>query len=156
MKKIMISAIVTPSDNSVTLKSIQDALRHHGSAYFTFGSEIELANSEGMSGEVWLYVSSDDSEPYVKVSGPGEIEGTAVSDDDADRFRKEGVCTEFHAQYPRADKYGTPPYATDDDFAAGVVGDHLFKVAAEGLSVFAEDRGDDGGEGIWLKIALPA
>lgn len=155
MKRIMISAIVTPNDDSVTLENLQDGLRHLGSAYFTFAAEVELSGTEGLAKEVWLYISSDDEEPYRQVAGPQETNGKALSGEEVDQLRTNGVCTEFRAEYPRADRYGAPTYATDEDFAAGVVGDHLFKVDADGLTVHAEDRGDDGCEQIWLKIALP-
>ena len=155
MKKIMISAIVIPNDDSVTLENLKGAVQHLGSAYFTFAAEVELSGTEGLAKEVWLYISSDDEEPYVQVAGPEVTSGEALSQEEADRLRTSGVCTEFRAEYPRADRYGAPPYATEEDFAAGVVGDHLFKVAADGLTVHAEDRGDDGCEQIWLKIALP-
>lgn len=38
-----------------------------------------------------------------------------------------------------------------EDFGAGITGNDLFKVHADGLTVRAEDRGDDGVEQIWLK-----
>lgn len=155
MRKIIISAVVTPNDDSVTLESLQDGLRHLGSAYFTFTGEVELADSAGLTKQVWLYVSSDDSEPYVQVSGPGETEGKSLYDDEVERLRANGVCIEFRAEYPRANKYGAPSYAGDEDFAAGVVGNHLFKVDAEGLSVQTQDRGDDGCEQFWLMLLLP-
>jgi hypothetical protein len=155
MKKIMICAIVTPNDDSVTLENLKDSLRHLGSAYFTFAAEVELSGIEGMTKEVWLYVSSDDSEPYIQVVEANGTEGKALSGEEVDQLRANGVCTEFRAEYPRADQYGAPSYANDDDFAAGVVGNHLFKVSADGLTVRAEDRGDDGCEQIWLKIVLP-
>lgn len=155
MKKIILSAIVTPNDDSVTLENLEDVLRHLGSAYFTFGSEVELVGVEGLTKEAWLYISSDDSEPYIQVAGPCKTTGKALSEAEVDQLRANGVCTEFRAEYPRAGRYGAPMYANDDDFAAGVVGDHLFKVAADGLAVHAEDRGDDGCEQIWLKVVLP-
>jgi hypothetical protein len=155
MKRIMINAIVTPNDESVTLENLQDALRHLGSAYFTFAAEVELSGIEGLAKEVWLYVSSDDAEPYIQVAGSGETEGKALSDEEVDQLRGHGVCTDFRAEYPRADRYGAPSYANDDEFAAGVVGNHLFKVNADGLTVHAEDRRDDGCEQIWLKLVMP-
>lgn len=155
MKKIIFSAIVTPSDDSVTMENLKDALKHLGSAYFTFEAEVELASSEGMAKEVWLYASADPSEPYVKVSGPSETEGIEQEEAEMAELREQGVCVEFRAEYPRADRYGAPSYSTDDDFAAGVVGEHLFRVSAEDFTVITDDRGDDGAEQIWLKIVLP-
>lgn len=155
MKKIMFSAVVIPSDDSVTLENIKDALKHLGVACFKSEAEVELSSSEGMQNEIWLYVSADQSEPYVKVSRPGETEGIEQKDAAMSYLRKQGVCVEFRAHYPRADHYGTPPYSVDYDFAAGVVGEHLFRVSLEEFSVNAEDCGDDGYEQIWLKIVLP-
>lgn len=156
MKKLIVSAVVTPNDDSITLESLQDMLRHLGSAYFTFGAEVELAGISGPTEDIWLYISSDDEEPYLQVACTGETEGEPLSSEETDDLRERGVCTEFRAEYPRADRYGAPLYANDEDFAAGVVGNHSFKVSADGLTVYAEDRGDDGAEQVWLKIALPA
>lgn len=155
MKRIMISAIVTPNDDSVTAENLKEAIGHLGSAYFIFGAEVELSSSEGLTKEAWLYLPSDDSEPYIQVGSPKETGGKTLSRDEVNRLRESSVCIEFRAEYPRAEKYGAPSYANDDDFAAGVVGDHLFKVTMDGLTVVAEDRGDDGAEQIWLKIVLP-
>ena len=155
MKKIMISVTVTPNDDSIALKNLKDAIRHLGSAHFSFTAEVELSDSEGLTREVWVYVSSDDSEPYIQVVNPGQTEGKTLSEEEVDQLRANGVCTEFRAEYPRAERYGAPSYATHDDFAAGLVGEHLFKANAEGLIVHAEDRGDDGCEQLWLKIVLP-
>jgi hypothetical protein len=155
MKKIIVSAVVTPNDDSITARNIEDAFRHMGSAYFTFTAEVELDGIEGLTKEAWLYISSDDSEPYVQVSASGETKGEELSDEEVNQMRLVGVCAEFYAQYPRAERYGAPAYAGDDDFAAGVVGSHQFKVNVDGLAVYTEDRGDDGCEQIWLKIVLP-
>ena len=155
MKKIFINAIVTPHDDSITLKGIQDALKHLGAVHFNFESEVELADSEGLTKEVWLYVPNDDSEPYIQVDGPGETEGLPLSEELAQGMRAHGVCVEFRAEYPNATRYGAPSYSTNDDFASCVVADHLFKVDVNGMEVSSEDRGDDGGEEIWLKLVLP-
>ncbi len=155
MKKIIMSAIVAPNDQDVTLENLKDALRHLGTACFAFGAEVELADIKGLTKEVWLYVSSDDSEPHIQVAGRGEMVGIALSVDEVDQLKENGVCTEFHAEYPRADRYGAPAYASGDDFAAGVVGNHGFSVSADGLTVHAKDRRDDGAEEIWLKILSP-
>ena len=156
MKKILISAIVKPHDDSVTIENLQEVLRKLGSTYFTFSAEVELADATGLSKEAWIYISADDGEPYVLVPKRGETEGEELSNEEADRLRAHGVVTEFYAEYPRADKYGSPMFSNDDDYAAGVIGSHLFKVEQENLVVYSEDRGDDGCEQIWIKIALPS
>ncbi len=158
MKKISISAVITPSDDAVTVQDLKRCLSHLGSVTFIFASEVETVDLEEMDlpNEVWVYVSGDDSEPYVKVSGPRQVDGEEIRDKELEFMRDKGVCIEFHAEYPSANRYGAPLHATDEDFAAGIVGEHGFKVPAEGLQVRSEDRGDDGGEEIWLKIALPA
>ena len=156
MKKIVISAVVTPNDDSVTLKNLEDALRHLGVVYFPFSEEFEMASSEGLTKEIWLYISSDDEAPYVRVNGPDETEGEDISAELADEYRTNGVCVEFQAKYPRAERHGAPLSAHNNDFAAGVVGSHNFRVSIENFTVGAEDSRDDTAEQIWLKIALPA
>ncbi len=155
MKLIIMSAIVAPNDQGVTLENLKDALRHMGTASFTFGAEVELSDIKGLTKEVWLYVASDDSEPCIQVAGPGQVIGVALSEEEVDQLSEKGVCTEFRAEYPRADRYGAPVYVNDDDFAAGVVGNYGFRVSADGFTVHAKDRGDDGAEEIWLKILSP-
>lgn len=156
MKKIMLSAIIQPSDDSVTLEKIKETLSGLGVAHFTFDAEVELADARDLTKSVWVYVQADDSEPLLKVAECGETDGDELGQDELTELFQAGVCTEFRAEYPRADKYGAPSYANEDDFAAGLVGYHGFKVATKGFEVHAEDRGDDGSEEIWLKIALPA
>lgn len=158
MKKIIISASIKPSDDSVTVEDLQDMLRKLGSAHFPYYAEVELADMDDLElpKEVWIYISNDDSAPYQLASGPGDLDGEVIKDVELKQMRLHGVCTEFFAKYPRADRYGAPAYSTDSDFAEGVVGSHDFCVPAEGLEVHSDDRGDDGGEEIWLKIALPA
>lgn len=155
MKKIIISASITPADDAVTLEDLQQALRHLGSTHFIYTAEVELASAENCTQAVWLYVSADDSEPYLIVSELGDTEGQPVDGVEADRIRQDGVCTELYAQFPRADKYGAPAYSNDDEFAAGVVGSHGFRLDPNDFTVRAEDRGDDGCEEIWLKLMLP-
>lgn len=154
MKKIVIGAIILPNDDSITGRSLLDALKPFGSVRFSYDAAFTLASTDGLTKEMWIYVSSDDSDSYVQVSAPGETEGKLLSEEEADQLQVDGVCTEFCAQYPRADRYGSPWYDSDNDFAAAVAGEH-FKVAADGLKVFTIDRGDDGPEEIWLKIVLP-
>lgn len=155
MKKIILGAIVTPNDDSVTQKNLKDALRHLGSTYFAFAAEVRVSEVEGMTKEVWIYLPDDNSLPYIQVEETGKTEGKHLSEQEVDQLRTSGVCIEFRAEYPRANRYGVPWYACDDEFAAGVVGNHLFKVDSDGLTVHAIDRGDDGLEQIWLKIVLP-
>lgn len=158
MKKIIISASIQPSDDSVTAEGLQDMLRKLGLAHFPYCAEVELADLGDLElpKEVWIYISNDDSDPYQLVSEARDAGGEGVSEEYLEQMRSQGVCTEFFAEYPRAERYGAPAYSTDSDFAEGVVGLHGFRVPAEGLEVHSEDRGDDGCEGIWLKIALPA
>ena len=158
MKRLAFSSVITLSDDSVTMDDLKRCLQHLGSAYFTFESEVVVVDTTALHlpRVEWIYISNDDSEPYLKVAGPQELQGQELSGDELDFIRENGVCVRFVAEYPRAERYGAPSYSTHDDFAAGIVGQHGFSVPADGLDVEATDRGDDGGEMIWLKIALPA
>jgi hypothetical protein len=159
MKKIIISASITPSDDSVTVEGLKDMLRKLGSACFPYCAEVELADmvEVKLPKAVWIYASNDDAAHYQMVSGPNDLAGEAISDEDIEQMRSEGICTEFVSVHPRTDRYGAPAYSTDPIFAEGVVGFHGFRVPNEdALEVSTTDRGDDGGEEIWLKIVLPA
>lgn len=158
MKKIAISAVLTPTDDSITAEGILDILRKLGLCYTVFEGEVETVPEESLDlpREVWLYVPFDDEEPYLKVSASGSVEGEELSYVELEALRNQGVCMAFHADFPRASRYGVPHYAINEDYAACVAGFHGFKTPHEGLELSAKDRGDDGGEDIWLKIALPA
>lgn len=157
MKKILISAIIRPHDATVTLHNLDACLARLGLTERIYGAEIELADAERpeLTETTWVYVTSDVTEPYSRVRAPGDMEGEELAVEEVDRLQKQGLCVEFRAQYPRADRYGAPPYATNDVFAEGIVADHGFRVAEQGMEVHADDRGDDGGEEIWLKILSP-
>lgn len=157
MKKIVISAVIRPTDDAVTLNNLKKSLCQFGQTEFVHDVEILLGNAERpeLTEVMWLYATADESEPYFLVKAPGNMKGEELATDEVGWLIKHGVCVEFRAQYPRADYYGAPSYATNDVFAEGIVAHHGFRVAQQGLDVYAEDRGDDGGEEIWLKILAP-
>ena len=159
MKKIVISFSMTPNDDDVTLDSLKDLLCKVGSTHFLATSEVEVVDISDIEvgKKVWVYVPNDDELPYVKVAKSGDTTGEELGDLELAALQKDGVCVSFNAEYPRADRYGAPSYATDDSFAEGIVGEHGFAVPSEnGLNVWTNDRGDDGGQEIWLEIMLPA
>lgn len=161
MQKIIISAAITPNE-AITSEELVAMLRKLGATTVFFESSVETVPTDevpdvrGAHETVWLFASSDDSEPFIVVSEAGERDGEELSDEDLDRIIEAGVCVELHASYPRAERNGTPFYATEDLFAEGLVGSYGFKVPDEGaLEVYAEDTGDDSAECFWLKIVLP-
>lgn len=158
MKKIIISAVIIPTDDAVTVANLMETLRRLGSAYFTTAAQVEMVdvNEMELTKSVWIYIPSDDEESFEIVSGPGETDGDVVSAEDLETMRETGVCLEFNAEYPDSGKYGAPDFATEDVFAEGLIGEYGFRIPSEGLVVTTNDRGDDGSQQIWLKIAIPA
>jgi hypothetical protein len=114
----------------------------------------ELATTELRGAVTWLYLSGDDDEPAFIVSRSGQrIRDNPISGEAYITLRESGVCTEFYAQYPNADKYGIPEYAANDLFAEGEVSKYGFRVPKNGMSIISTiDRGDDGSAELWLKI----
>lgn len=155
-KKICVSALVTVPAN-VTTEELMNALRSLGVVEFsTVSSFIEApAPAEDYPAHVWLYVSSDASEPYQRVRDAGDSQGVDIDDDTMAYLMHHGICTSFYAETPCIDKYGAPHFVADDYAAGAIAHDHGFKVCP-GLSVSHTDRGDDGSEDYWLRIALPA
>lgn len=154
-KKISIQATVTvPS--SIVPDDVVSALRTLGTVAVDYCSAVEYKSSKGLTRNVWVYVSSSSDEPYLQVEEAFATEGQEISDYEMQKLRSQGVCTKFYAKYPRADRYGAPTYAANDDAAAVVVSEHLFAVASLVFEVHAVDRRDDGGEELWLCIAMPA
>lgn len=159
MKQIQLGCIIIPNDDSVTLESIKEALSKLGSARFLACSEVDIADPdevEDLTSEVVIYVPADDEDPYYLVPSAGEREGTEISVNDINHYRNVGICTAIHVEYPRASRHGVPMLATDVSFAMGEAAEHLFRTPPEEhFTVTAEDRGDDGGQELWLLISLP-
>ena len=155
MNKIVISATVTPTNSETTTAQLLAALEQFGDVEVTYCESFEIKSDDGMTKSAWIYISSDESTPYQLVNADGEYEGPYISDYVMLQLREKGVCVEFSARYPNGDKYGSPSYASNEDAASLVVAEHLFAVI-ESMDVGSVDRGDDGAEEFWLKIALPA
>lgn len=154
MRKIVLHAeIVTGAEAPVTLEHVRKHLASLGSVSFSLLESVDLASGKdpSLTKTYWVYVSSDETQPYLLVSAAGEVEGDVMPDALVKELQQEGVCTEFHAAYANGSKYGTPPYACDSGAAEAAASEH-FIVASEGLAVHCRDRGDDGGEDIWLKV----
>lgn len=152
MKKILMTFELSPTDESTTTADVEKLLDGLGSVSISQQAEIEIASAEGFGVEQILYISGDESEPYQLVDEIGEREGEELSEEDISDLQSDGICVAFHAEYPRADQYGTPPYVFNDTHAEAEVAEHLFRVAEEGLSVSSEDRGDDSPAELWLTI----
>lgn len=154
MKKIVLHAeIATDAAAAVTVEKVREHMAALGVVSFSLLEAVDLASAKdpALTKTYWVYVSSDEMQPYLLVSEPGEVEGDVMPDALLKELQAEGVCTEFHAAYANGAKYGTPAYACDSAAAEATASEH-FVVASEGLEVHCRDRGDDGGEDIWLKV----
>lgn len=158
MRKIAFSGFITTADNNLTAADVLKSLQGLGTVQALFQSEVEMVDTSAMvlPNTAWIYISNDDSEGYRLVKGPKDSDGRELTGDEVLHLQETAVCVEFHAEHPRADRYGAPSYATDDTFAEGIVGEHGFRIPHLGIEVHANDCGDDTGEKIWLKLALPA
>lgn len=158
MRKIAFSGFILSDAENLTAAEVLKLLQGYGTVQTIFQSEVEVVNTAAMDlpNTAWIYISSDDSEGYRLVDGPKDSDGRELTEAEVIQLQKTAVCAEFHAEYPRADRYGAPSYATDETFAEGIVGEHGFRVPLEGFEVHANDCGDDTCEKLWLKLALPA
>lgn len=160
MKKIILSAVITPSDDAVTENDVLKSLAMLGSATRLCSYQLETVprdEVEDLPGLVTLYVPPDDSEPYYLVDGIGEVGGVELTGEDAEAIQRDGVCIAGKAVYPRATRHGSPVYTTDENYAMGTIATvGGCRVADEEVFTFSsEDRGDDGGEEFWLSFAVP-
>lgn len=153
-KKIIVRA--TLAAVGVDAAQVRSALSALGHLEIESCDEIEYKSAAGLTDAVWVYVTPDVSEPYLRVSGAYEREGDELSDFQMQRLRSLGVCTKVYGLYPRSDRYGTPSFVNDDDQAALIAMEHLFPVADGGFEVEGTDSGDDSCEAFWLCIAMPA
>lgn len=157
-RKIILAVQLNPLDSSLTSGDVLGLLGRLGAVSTVFESDTQYVRSKGLDRLIWLSTPSDASESYAHVAGPGCVGGHHLSADDIAEMRDVGTCVGFFAEYPRAYKYGAPPYAISgegDTFAEGVAGKHLFKVDPGRFCAESHDRDDDGPEQIWLQIALP-
>ena len=156
MKKIVLGFELVPTDDSVTLDSIKEALAKLGNLSFFTQAEIVIEPVLDVAHkEVVIYVHPDDEEPYLLVSECGEDEGRELTPNEVETIGFHGICTKFYAEYPRPDRYGAPLYASNNAFAEAVVAaDHGFVVSYEGLEVNTRSSGDDSSERIWLTIVI--
>ncbi|MBK6616625.1 hypothetical protein [Ottowia sp.] len=152
-RKIVVLAEVIPGNDLVDIEVVRASLQGLGEVHITVLEEVALTSrsSPELTQPFWFYVRADEELPYLVVGGPGEIEGTVPSSELVDELQEHGVCTEFHAHYPRGDRYGVPLYASEPMLAEARVAEH-FIAAAEGLEIVCKDRRDDGTEEIWLKV----
>lgn len=153
MKKFIVQLAISPATDSMTLDALRTQLKSLGEVQIDVLEEVNTATSldPALNTAYWIFVSADEEDPYLLVSGACNSNGVEIPAEALKQLVEQGVCTEFYAEYPRADRYGAPRYASSDAVAEAVVSYH-FAVASEGLSVCCEDRGDDGVETIWLKV----
>lgn len=154
-KKIIVRATLAV-DAGMSAAQVRNALSALGSLEVESCDEIEYKSAAGLKDFVWIYVTPDVTEPYLRVADAYHLDGEELSDFEMQRLRSLGVCTKVYGRYPRSDRYGTPSFVSDDDQAALIAMEHLFPVAASGFDVEGTDSGDDSCETFWLCIAMPA
>jgi hypothetical protein len=154
MKKIIVVLCVKPSNETATEEALVETLRQFGPCDRLYGAEVEVKDASTLKESIWLYASGQEDEPYLLVDQPWKSEGRELSGREVNLIREVGVCTAFYAEYPRADRYGSPIYTADDVFAEGEASNYGFPVAALGVEVWTRDRGDDGVADRWFRLAV--
>ncbi len=153
MRKIVVQMEISQPTEGLSCEHLRKQLQQFGDVRFDVLEDVELASGKDarLTCAYWIFVPADEELPYMLVSGPREVDGVEIPQEVMRELTSQAVCTEFHADYPRGDRYGAPRYAASSSFAEAVVSEH-FMVASEGLEVDCRDRGDDGAEEIWLLV----
>ncbi len=147
------------SSECVSLKDVQHALQQLGvDISFLYASEVEIVEPVvNPTKKVVVYIPADEDLGYYLVDKIGDEEDSdnkkELNGDVLKALRDSGVCTHYYLQHPRFDRHGCPFSVVHDDFAAGVVGEHMFK-ASKNMVVTVNDFGDDTPERIWLEIEV--
>lgn len=156
MQKLMINATVMADDN-LDLGLVHRLLAVLGDAGSVSVTAVHYRPREERNATVWVFRDSDEGEPYVLVDEAYDFEGDPLSQEQVSMLMQEGVCTGMRAFYPRADRYGTPRWATDlqSGTAEMVPSMEGFFIAQDEFEAQAVDTGDDSSESFWFQIALP-
>jgi len=156
MQKLMINASVMASD-SIDRDLVNRLMAVLGEIQYVSVAAIHYRPRQDRNATVWVYRSADDSEPYVLVDKAFDFEGIELTEEQLTELVQEGVCIGMRGFHPRADRYGTPQWATDPQYGTAemVPSWDGFFIAQEGFEAQVRDTGDDSCESFWFQIALP-
>lgn len=156
MQKLMINATVMADDN-LDLGLVHRLLAVLGDAGSVSVTAVHYRPREERNATVWVFRDSDEGEPYVLVDDAYDHEGDALTEEQVTMLMQEGVCIGMRGFYPRADRYGTPQWATDPQYGTAEMVPSMegFFIVQEGFEAQAMDTGDDSSESFWFEIALP-
>jgi len=98
-----------------------------------------------------LFLVDEDGHWHLDPEREADPEVPALRDRTLAELVHEGVLTRVVCEYPRGEKYGAPPVATE--VGALAFFSHLRPSAM--FDVEPHDRGDDGAEQLWAEVAVP-
>ena len=160
MKMIMLAVTITPH-SAATVSDVLAALKSFGDVNVAFEGEVDevpqpvdyYPHAIDSDNAMWLRVPLDSGDSWLQVDKPsrGWEKIKELSTHDMEDLTLGSVCVAFNARYPRADKYGTPLYASARMFALGFIGEEGFSVT-ENVYIQTEDSGDDSPEEMFFKI----
>lgn len=159
MKMIMLAVTIT--SGSATAGKVLAALKSFGDVNVAFEGEVDVVpkpvdyypHAIDSDNAMWLRAPQDEDDSWLQVDKPsrGWAKIKELSTHDMEDLTLGSVCVAFKACYPRADKYGTPLYASDRMFALGVIGEEGFSVT-ENVYIQTEDSDDESSEEMFFKI----
>lgn len=154
-------AFVTVVVKHATVKDVLDQLedlRNGTSIEVLAEGNIGVSDTDltTLTNEVWLFDGDREGILSLVKDGDTSDHGRVLTDAELQALQTYGVCVEFKADHPSAEKYGSPVYAIYDAAAMAEASNYGFTVAKEGDFVASlNDTGDDASEQRWLRVRVP-
>ena len=158
MEKAFLTIVVANASTKDVVEHLRDLGRDVQFEVLADGdfrvSETDLA---ALTNEVWLFRGNDTESLKLVADGETSDHGRVLSDGELRALQEYGVCVEFKAEHPSAERYGSPLYTIYDAAAMAYVSTFGFAVANEADFVTDfNDTGDDSTEQCWLRVCVPA
>ena len=165
MKTVIINTTLQLNDDTPDISTLGDVLRNALKPFgliqlpsnFPACSQIDYHSADNLTRRLWILLPEEGETPdyFTSTSHSLTLRDTQqILPTDVPRIMSQGVCVGMFTYLPNVAKYGLPDFANNDTLAAAYVASRKFKVEPMFTSDI-EDMGDDGGEAIWLEIALP-
>lgn len=156
MNKAILTIVVTGTTCETVLSELKDAMIGNVKVLAEGDVRVSYKDLATLPNEFWLHEADVSTEQRLCVVAHGtDTTGRELTVEEMDVLKQYGVCVEFRAIFPDAQKYGSPLYAVHAEVAEAEASRYGFSIAGEDFVVNV-NAGDDGSEQRWLRIAMPA